>query len=153
MAEQYGIYQAITEDHERLRRLLDQVTQPNGKDLTDVFVNLQEDLTLHVRAEEECLYRPLLRSDTTHAAVLHAFEEHHVVDVLLGELAAGEPGNECWNAKAEVLKDFVQHHLETEEHQLFDGARSAMDQDWATHQAQLYLSEKERLRTQQYAHV
>lgn len=57
-----------------------------------------------------------------------AHEEHHVVDVLLGEVDALDVRDETWGAKALVMKENVEHHIEEEEeHEMFPQARRVLD--------------------------
>jgi hypothetical protein len=48
-----------------------------------------------------------------------AFEEHHVVDLVLGELPQVDPEDERFEAKMTVLSELVEHHVEEEEHEMF----------------------------------
>lgn len=141
MPEWYGIYEALREDHEHLRQLL--ATLPDaGADASARFVELSGELVRHERAEERIFYEPLLRSTTGHEEALDAFEEHHVADLIVGELGQGDPADETWHAKARVLRETVEHHIAEEEDRVFRAARQAMDTDWAADAAKRFLSEK-----------
>ena len=59
--------------------------------------------------------------------VLEAFEEHHVVDLLMGELEALDVSDETWGAKATVMKENIEHHIEEEEGEMFPQARRVFD--------------------------
>ena len=50
---------------------------------------------------------------------MEAFEEHHVVDLVLAELPKVDPEDERFEAKMTVLMELVEHHVEEEEEEMF----------------------------------
>lgn len=56
--------------------------------------------------------------------ILESYEEHHVADVLVGELAAMTPGDERFDAKTTVQIENVEHHIEEEEQDWFPKVRA-----------------------------
>ena len=58
--------------------------------------------------------------------VLESYEEHHVADVLVMELAAMKPDDERFTAKTTVLIENVRHHIEEEEEEWFPKVRKAL---------------------------
>jgi hemerythrin-like domain-containing protein len=58
--------------------------------------------------------------------VLESYEEHHVADVLVVELAAMTPDNERFTAKTMVLIENVTHHIEEEEQDWFPKVREGI---------------------------
>ncbi len=79
---------------------------------------------MHTYIENECMYPkvrdlvPELDDD-----VLESYEEHHVADVLVTELAAMSPSDERFDAKTTVLIENVEHHIEEEEDEWFPQVR------------------------------
>ena len=55
--------------------------------------------------------------------ILESYEEHHVADLLVAELAAMEPGDERFTAKTTVLIENVRHHMDEEENEWFPQVR------------------------------
>jgi hypothetical protein len=51
--------------------------------------------------------------------ILEAFEEHHVVDLVLAELPQIDPEDERFHAKMTVLHELVDHHVKEEEKEMF----------------------------------
>src|SRR5262249_44618971 len=87
-------------------------------------------LTLHTKIEEEIFY-PALRevpSKKAEEMVLEAYEEHHVVKLVLAELPKVDPEDERFEAKMTVLEELVEHHVEEEEDEMFKLA-DKMDED------------------------
>jgi hemerythrin-like domain-containing protein len=55
-----------------------------------------------------------------------AFEEHHVVDLVLAELPQVDPEDERFEAKMTVLSELVKHHVEEEEEEMFPMAEKKL---------------------------
>ncbi len=92
--------------------------------LVDRIIEL---LTVHTYLENEIMYPrvrtlvPELEDD-----VLESYEEHHVADLLVVELAAMKPDDERFTAKATVLIENVRHHIAEEEDEWFPKVREAL---------------------------
>ena len=84
-------------------------------------------LTVHTYIENEVMYPrvrellPELEDD-----VLESYEEHHVADVLVVELAAMKPDAERFAAKTTVLIENVRHHMDEEEQEWFPRVREGL---------------------------
>ena len=50
---------------------------------------------------------------------MEAFEEHHVVKLVLAELPQVDPEDERFEAKMTVLSELVEHHADEEEKEMF----------------------------------
>jgi hypothetical protein len=75
----------------------------------------------HTLIEEEIFY-PAVRGLETRKAeemILEAFEEHHVVKLVLAELPRVNPEDERFEAKMTVLSELIRHHVEEEEKEMF----------------------------------
>jgi hemerythrin-like domain-containing protein len=92
--------------------------------LVDRMIEL---LTVHTYIENEVMYPrvrellPDLEDD-----VLESYEEHHVADVLVMELAGMKPDDERFRAKTMVLIENVRHHIEEEEQEWFPQVREGL---------------------------
>ena len=53
-----------------------------------------------------------------------AFEEHHVVDLVLAELPRVNPRDDRFVAKMTVLSELVDHHVKEEESDMFKRAQA-----------------------------
>jgi hypothetical protein len=58
--------------------------------------------------------------------VLESYEEHHVADVLVMELAAMKATDERFDAKTTVLIESVTHHMDEEEQDWFPKVREGL---------------------------
>ena len=117
-------------DHKKVKRLLaelDSTTERGVKTRTELFATIKGELTLHEIVEEEIFYPELKAHPRTQDVVLEGYQEHHVVDLLMGELEALDVTDETWGAKATVMKENIEHHIEEEEGEMFPQARRVFD--------------------------
>jgi hemerythrin-like domain-containing protein len=84
-------------------------------------------LTVHTYLENEVMY-PRVRKllPEVEDDVLESYEEHHVADVLVIELAALKPDHERFTAKTTVLIENVRHHMDEEEKDWFPKVREGL---------------------------
>jgi hemerythrin superfamily protein len=84
-------------------------------------------LTQHTYIENEVMY-PAVRQllPDLEKDVLESYEEHHVADVLVMELAAMSPKDERFEAKTTVLIENVRHHMDEEESDWFPKVREGL---------------------------
>ena len=120
----------LTTDHKKVKRLLGELestTERGVKTRTELFATIKGELTVHEIIEEEIFYPELKAHPKATDIVLEGYEEHHVVDLLMGELEALDVSDETWGAKAIVMKENVEHHIEEEEGEMFPKARQVFD--------------------------
>ena len=109
-------------DHDKVKKLLTELettTERGVKTREELFSTIKGELTVHEVIEEEIFYPALKDHPKAKDIVLEGFEEHHVVDVLMGELEALDVSDESWGAKALVMKENIEHHIEEEEGEMF----------------------------------
>ncbi|MCW2765318.1 MAG: hemerythrin [Nocardioides sp.] len=84
-------------------------------------------LTVHTYIENEVMY-PRVREllPEVEDDVLESYEEHHVADLLVMELATMKPEDERFTAKTTVLIENVRHHIEEEEDEWFPKVREGL---------------------------
>ena len=102
------------------------------KTRTELFATIKGELTVHEIIEEEIFYPALKDHPKAKDIVLEGYEEHHVVDLLMSELEALAVDDESWGAKAKVMKENIEHHIEEEEGEMFKQARSVFDRRSST---------------------
>ena len=120
----------LKKDHATFRSLLTRLgrtTERARVTRRDLFGRLKTELTVHETIEEEIFYRALKEHPRAKDIVLEGIEEHNVVDAILGELTDLDPTHETWGAKAEVMRENVEHHLGEEEADMFVKARRIFD--------------------------
>jgi len=120
----------LRDDHGKVKKLLaelEKTTERGVKTRTELFATIKGELAVHETIEEEIFYPELKAHPKAKDIVLEGFEEHHVVDVLMGELEAMDVDDENWGAKAIVMKENIEHHIEEEEGEMFKTARQVFD--------------------------
>jgi hypothetical protein len=117
-------------DHDKVKGLLDELestTERGVKTRSELFATIKGELTLHEIVEEEIFYPELKAHPKAKDIVLEGYEEHHVVDTLMKELEELDVNDETWGAKAVVMKENIEHHIEEEEGEMFRQARQVFD--------------------------
>jgi len=119
-------------DHDKVKKLLTELegtTERGVKTRSELFSTIKAELTVHEIIEEEIFYPELKAHPKAQDIVLEAFEEHHVVDLLMSELESLDVSDETWGAKALVMKENIEHHIEEEEGEMFTQARRVFDKE------------------------
>ena len=122
----------LKEDHDKVKKLLTELettTERGIKTRTELFATIKGELTVHEIIEEEIFYPELKAHPKARDIVLEGYEEHHVVDLLMSELESLDVSDEKWGAKAIVMKENIEHHIEEEEGEMFAKARQVFDRD------------------------
>src|SRR6478736_6187265 len=117
-------------DHDKVKRLLSDLettTERGVKTRAELFATIKGELTIHETIEEEIFYPALKSHPKAKDIVLEGYQEHHVVDLLMGELESMDVSDERWGAKATVMKENIEHHIEEEEGDMFKKARQVFD--------------------------
>ena len=120
----------LKNDHREIKRLFADFQKAGDgavktkQRLVDKMIEL---LTVHTYIENEVMYPrvrellPDLEDD-----VLESYEEHHVADLLVAELAAMKASDERFTAKTMVLIENVTHHIGEEEDDWFPKVREGL---------------------------
>jgi hypothetical protein len=120
----------LKNDHDKVKRLLNELestTERGVKTREELFATIKGELTVHEVIEEEIFYPALKEHPKAKDLVLEAYEEHHVVDQVMAELEGLDVSDETWGAKATVMKENVEHHIEEEEQEMFKQARQVFE--------------------------
>src|SRR3954452_12290100 len=120
----------LKEDHKRIRKLFKQFQKAGEDDEAargEIVQRIIEELTVHTYLENECMYPEVRRLlPDLEDDVLESYEEHHVADLLVVELATMKAGDARFDAKTTVLIENVTHHIEEEEQDWFPKVREGL---------------------------
>ena len=119
-------------DHDKVKKLLAELettTERGVKTREQLYTTIRKEMTVHEIIEEEIFYPALKNHPKATEIVLEGYEEHHVVDLLMGELDATPYDDEQWGPKAKVMQENIEHHIEEEEGDMFVKARQVFDAD------------------------
>ena len=121
----------LKKDHAKVKALLSELestTERGVQTRQRLFAEIKAELTVHETIEEEIFYPELKAHPKAKDIVLEAYEEHNVVDTLMGELSSLSVEDETWGAKAKVMQENIEHHIEEEEGEMFDKAEQVFDE-------------------------
>jgi hemerythrin-like domain-containing protein len=119
----------LKRDHDSVKTILDTLedtTERAVKTRRELFEKFRREMQAHETIEEEIFYPALKRHAETKDITLEGYEEHHVVDLVMGELENVPVDDETWIAKFTVMKENVEHHIEEEEEEMFPKAREVI---------------------------
>ena len=135
-----NIFEALREDHQKQRTLVDILVKTHGdsEGRDEIFQKLKHELQIHADAEERYFYKPLIDSDLTQEKARHSIAEHHEMDELIEELENTDYSSPHWVAVAKKLHERVHHHLDEEEHEVFQMAGKALNETQKTTLGQNY---------------
>ena len=138
-----NIFEALRADHERQHRLLDALLETTGADgdRREVFAELKVELTAHAMFEERHFYVPLMVEDLTQEKARHSVAEHKELDDYVEQLSGYELSAPQWLLTAEKLAHRLRHHLEEEEHEVFQLAGKVLDDTQKVELAAAYESD------------
>jgi len=119
-------------DHDKVKKMLadgEETTERAEVTRTELFEKIKAEMLIHERIEEEIFYPALKAHPKAKDIVLEGYEEHHVVDEIMGELETLPVTDETWGAKFKVMKENIEHHIEEEEGEMFKTARQVFEAD------------------------
>ena len=145
------IFEALREDHDKQRTLLDILVKTHGdsEGRNELFEKVKKELQHHAAAEERHFYIPLMEEDLTQDKSRHSVAEHHEIDELIEKLETTDFSSPGWVAHAKKLHELVNHHLDEEEHGVFQLAGKALSESQKTTLATEYRQEMERLKEEE----
>lgn len=116
-----NIFEALRISHATQRTLADQLllTTGDSAERVSIFKELKRELEAHAVAEERFFYVPLIAHDATQEPSRHGIAEHHQMDKLVETLETTDRSSPAWLAAAKALHHKIYHHLEDEEHSVF----------------------------------
>jgi hemerythrin-like domain-containing protein len=141
----------LKEDHDKVKKLLkdlDSTTERGVKTREQLFNKIKQELEIHEAIEEEIFYPALKDHPKTKELTLEAYEEHHVVDLVMAEIEAIPFDQETWGAKFTVMKENVEHHIEEEEGEMFKQAKQVFDEDELSQLGESMAKRKQELMQQ-----
>jgi hypothetical protein len=138
----------LKDDHDKVKKMLDeldQTTERAVKTREELFTKVKAELVVHEAIEEEIFYPALKQHAEAKDIVLEAFEEHNVVDMVMGEIEQTPFDDEIWKAKFTVMKENLEHHIKEEEGEMFKQARSVFDKERLERLGELMHARKQEL--------
>jgi iron-sulfur cluster repair protein YtfE (RIC family) len=144
----------LKDDHDEVKDMLgrlDETTERAVKTRRDLYTKLKSELEMHEAIEEEIFYPALKQHAGAKDIVLEAYEEHNVVDLVMGEIDSTPFEDETWKAKFTVMKENLEHHIEEEEGEMFEQSRRVFDRPTLERLGEEMRARKTELRRQRAA--
>ncbi len=124
----------IKEDHRRALALFEEYQALGDEDYEQreaLVATIVDELEAHMEMEESIVYpafRGAFDAEGT-KKVEEGYAEHGVAKDLMAELKGLDPQDPQFDAKVQVLKENITHHVEEEESELLPNAEEAMNGD------------------------
>ncbi len=148
MSTTMTIFDALRDDHDRQRDLVERLldTEGDSDDRRAVFEELKVELEAHAGAEERFFYNPLIEHDLTQDKARHSVAEHKELDDFIEQLDEYDMSAPQWLATAHDLAHRLTHHLDEEEHEVFQMAGKALTETEKDELAASYRGDMARRR-------
>src|SRR3569623_995197 len=119
----------LTADHKEVQKLFKQFEQMKADDADEgkqeLVSRICAELTGRAQIEEEIFY-PAAREGMKEQDILDEAEvEHACAKELIAQLEAMEPDEELYAAKVTVLSEYINHHVEEEQNEMFRQVKKA----------------------------
>lgn len=124
MARKKDAISLLTQDHRDVEALFDRFESGSGaKTRLKLAQEICTALRLHARVEEEIFYPAAREAIDETDLVAEAEVEHDSAKYLMDRIDSGDLDEEALRAHVMVLKEYVAHHVEEEEEELFKQVR------------------------------
>ena len=139
----------LTRDHREVHKLFKQYeklaeAKADGTDRQALAEHICDSLTVHATVEEEIFYPAARQAGVDSDLLDEAQVEHASAKDLIAQIRAMDPGDDLYDAKVKVLGEYIDHHVEEEEGEMFPKCRkSRMDLTSLAQQLALRKSELE----------
>lgn len=119
----------LTADHKRVKKLFktfDKMKEDgSAADKQALAQQICAELTLHAEVEEQIFY-PAAREALDQDDLLNEAEvEHASAKDLIAQIESGDGSDPLWSAKVTVLGEYIDHHVQEEENEMFPKTRKA----------------------------
>ncbi len=124
------IFGRLIEDHDRHRKLIDQIKETSGDsdERRSLFEAFKTDASAHANAEEETLYVTIMGISETRQDAQHSVSEHGEIGMMFVELDEMDMSSPGWLTKFKTLAEEYTHHIDEEEEEKFPKAQKVIDE-------------------------
>jgi len=125
----------LSSDHAEVKQMFEeyrQLVQDNADDdrRDELAAEICSALTVHAEIEEDIFYPALRERLDDDLALDQAEVEHAIARDLIEQIVAMEPDDALFDARVLVLAEYVEHHVQEEESEIFPQAeKSGIDLD------------------------
>lgn len=123
------VIELLEADHKKVKKMFKDFEKcaKAGDEAGKVEIAMQicNELTVHTRIEEEILYPALYEALDSPQLVDEAIVEHATAKDLIDQIESMVGSDDLYDAKMKVLSEYINHHVEEEEKEIFPKARKA----------------------------
>ena len=104
----------LKKQHREVEALFKKIEKAKPAQRPPLLAELAGNLELHMKIEEGIFYPAVNEVGTKKAEemVSEAYEEHHVLKLVIAEIPKVDPQDARFEAKMTVLKELIEHHVE-----------------------------------------
>jgi hemerythrin-like domain-containing protein len=116
----------LKEDHERVEKAFKEFEKLDREDTETVrqlVATVCEELKIHTTLEEEIFYPAVREAIDDEDLMNEASVEHETAKMLIEQLENMQPDDPNYHATFTVLGEYVMHHVEEEEKEMFPAAK------------------------------
>ncbi|MFP4356476.1 MAG: hemerythrin domain-containing protein [Phycisphaerae bacterium] len=129
-----GLLKTLQDQHEAIKSTLEDMASTTSraeKTRPRLLEKLRSLVIPHMKAEEKTFYKKLKSAadEDQQAHVIEANEEHMHARRALKRLEKADVDDPKWEARCKVLKELIEHHIEEEESEMFDMARTLLEEE------------------------
>lgn len=118
----------LVDDHKQVKKLFkdfDKLKDSGDAEAKQALVEqICNELILHTQIEEEIFY-PAAREAVEEDMINEAEVEHASAKDLIEQIQALDPSDPMYDAKVTVLGEYIEHHVEEEEKEMFPKVKKA----------------------------
>jgi hemerythrin-like domain-containing protein len=121
----------LDDQHREVLDFIPRILSAKREDRRELFDRVADMLAIHATLEELHFY-PAVRAaagEIEEKFLLRSLEEHLQAKRLLADLLGTAVADPTFEAKLEVLRDELEHHIEEERDELFELARRVLDEE------------------------
>jgi hemerythrin superfamily protein len=120
----------LQRDHAEVKKLFRQYEkladqEADGQERQALAMQICQMLTVHATIEEEIFYPALREAEVEEDLLDEAEVEHASAKDLIAQIQSMSPEDELYDAKVRVLGEYVNHHVQEEEGEMFQKCRKA----------------------------
>ena len=120
----------LAKDHKDVKALFKRYekmakAEADGTERQALAEQICQMLTVHATIEEEIFYPAVREADVDEDLLDEAEVEHASAKDLIGQIQSMQPDDDLYDAKVTVLGEYINHHVEEEEGEMFRKARRA----------------------------
>lgn len=138
------IFDDLKQDHDRQRKMLQNIAGASGKERQAQFGALRKELQAHAAAEEESLYATMLGCPDLREDARHSVSEHKEIDDMLGEMVEVDVDADAWAETFARMRHRYLHHIDEEEKEMFPKAAEGLTREAEARIARVFEKRKPR---------